>query len=243
MKKFLIVALIILLIPAYSTSECIYHENPVKYYENSANKYSITILAIHGGRESRERAKRYCEEISGIFTDSKVYSLDFDLKGEREDFGKSAIVSAVKLARYIKDSNKKFVIIGTSFGGFLAWKTATIVQPDKLIMVSGFTRIDKMYETAKKHPEKYGEWLELVKGIENNDLMKLLKELSANSSDIKSEVLILHGLKDDTVPFEMVLEDIKSVGGKWYILLNSDGHPVDLENPTIRTILKDFVDR
>ncbi len=244
MKRFFLLKfmLLIVLIPVHSFSECIYHEKPVKHYENSVDKYKIAILAIHGGRESSERAKKYCEEISRIFPDSKVYSLDFELKGE--DLGKSAIASSLELAKYIKDSGKKFVIIGTSFGGFLAWQTAGRVKPEKLIIISGFTRIDKMYEIAKRNPKKYDEWLELIpRNTREEDLVALLRSLSNSSTDIRYEVLFLHGLSDDIVPLEVIVEDIRNIRGKWYILLNNDGHPVDINNPTIKTILQDFVDK
>ncbi|MGB9667338.1 MAG: alpha/beta hydrolase family protein [Thermosulfidibacteraceae bacterium] len=238
MKRLILTAILVALSLIVSEAKCIYNDRPISYFKSDANNKELAILAIHGGMESAEKAKEYCEEIARMFPEVPVYSLNFHM----EDMGKRAIYEAVTLSQELKKNYSKLVVIGTSFGGFLGWITSNEVHPEKAVIISGFIGIDKMYRIALNNREKYEEWLEIIpKDVDSRVIENELKKFSIRGISIPFKVLFIHGLKDDIVPFDVLIDDVLSIKGNYYIFINNEGHPASLENSFIKELIRKFV--
>ena len=136
--------------------------------------------------------------------------------------------SAIKWLNKQKVENRNIILYGESLGSGVAIEMATKNNFNSIILESPFTSIEN---SAKI----YYPYL---------PVKLLLKDRYDSISKIKmvnSPILIMHGKKDDIVPFSMGIELLdKANNPKHSYFTSDDGHMMEF-NPRLVNAIKDFI--
>ncbi|MEM2069076.1 MAG: prolyl oligopeptidase family serine peptidase [Nitrososphaerota archaeon] len=216
------------------------------------------LIIIHGGRASSEVAVEYCrsfyDKLGGLgFT---IISIDYPDNLTLID-EVNYVVQAFEYieARHLVDYERT-CLIGASRGGYLALMAGAMTSVKCVVAAYAPTDLDALFNHARKEPGLWAEWgryyTSLMRYIEGNGLNKTLviRELSPlnNAGKIKGSVLLMHGLRDETIPPEhsvLLGEAFQKLGKKNYVvkLYEGETHGFSLLKGKPYEDLKEFLQR
>jgi pimeloyl-ACP methyl ester carboxylesterase len=184
------------------------------HYIETGNKENPTLFFIHGSPGSWDAYKKYLKD-SLLLQKYRMVAIDrpgfgYSNFGQAENLPTQAVL-IFKLLQLI-DNKKPVTLIGHSMGGPVAVKLATL-YPDRfenIVILAG--SVDPQAETKEKWrpiikapPLRY-----LIPGAlrpSNDELWWLKHDLVVMQRDLKKiqcKVVIIHGTKDQLVPFSNV---------------------------------------
>lgn len=189
------------------------------------------LITIHGGKASSEAAVEYCKSFYDKMVDLgfTVISIDYPENLTLLD----EINYVVEAIEYIKAKNlvdyERTCLVGASRGGYLALMAGAKTNIGCIVEAYGPTDLEALFDHARKDPALWAEWSHyytgLIEYIEENELDKTLviRELSPlnNAGKIEGMVLIMHGLRDETIPPEhsiMLAEAFRKTGKTNYVV-------------------------
>jgi pimeloyl-ACP methyl ester carboxylesterase len=122
----------------------------------------------------------------------KVYAVEYPGYGlaSGSPSEESLVAAGVELYKYLKDVEGEVQIWGRSIGSVVAAQVAARVKPSRLVLMSPFTTFKDMLKT-----NFLGRFVS-DKFISKNTYDQYLIELPVKT-------LIVHGTKDEVIPFEM----------------------------------------
>lgn len=198
--------------------------------------FSSALIVIHGGKASSQVAAEYCKSFYDKLSDLgfTVFSIDYPENMTLID----EIDYVVKSVEYVKTKysidEERICLLGTSRGGYLALMASTKTSVKCVVDAYGPTDLEDIFSYARGDPALWSEWgwyhTTLMKYIEENGLNKTLvmQALSPiyNVAEIKGEVLIMHGLNDETIPPKhsmMLGEAFQKIGKTNYLIKLYEG--------------------
>lgn len=192
---------------------------------------SSALIVVHGGKASSEVSAEFCKSFYDRLGDLKVTVISVDYPENLTIIEEiEYVVKSVKYAETRPFIDKeKICVLGVSRGGYLALMTAVRTNIKCVVDAYGPTDLRDMFEHARGEPALWTEWewyyISLMKYIEseNLDKVKVFSELSPihNAIHIEEDVLIMHGLKDTSIPSKhsiMLVEAFNKIGKANYIL-------------------------
>ncbi|UOB17437.1 alpha/beta hydrolase [Abyssalbus ytuae] len=151
------------------------------------------ILYFHGNKNTVNHWGKWCEHLSTKYNYEVVV---FDYRGYGKSRGvrsfKNMLSDGLLFYNYCKEhfDEDKIILFGRSLGGAFASYTARHTTPEKLILESTFTHIEKVAKT------KF--W-----GLPVGMLIKYPFQSEENIKHIAVETHIIHGTDDKLVKFEL----------------------------------------
>ncbi len=198
--------------------------------------FSSALIVIHGGKASSRVSAEYCKSFYDKLGDLgfTVFSIDYPENMTLID----EIDYVVKSVEYVKAKYSidggRICLLGTSRGGYLALMASAKTNVKCVVDAYGPTYLEEIFNYARRDPALWSEWgwyhTTLMKYIEENGLNKTLvmQSLSPayNVGKIKGDVLIMHGLKDETIPPKhslMLGEAFEKIGKTNYVIKLYEG--------------------
>jgi len=236
----IVAATLFLMLPPGVSTHLRFYEEPlgngriIICGRNSIN--SSILIVIHGGKASSQAAVEYCKSFYDKLGDLgfSVFSIDYPENMTLiEEI--NYIVEAVEYIKMRKSVDyQRICILGTSRGGYLALMAGVKTNLKCFVDAYGPTDLEEMFKHARRDPALWSEWggyyASLTKYIEENGLNKtlILQELSPiyNAGKIEGTILLMHGLKDETVPPTysiMLAEAFEKEGRTNYLLKLYEG--------------------
>ena len=212
--------------------------------EPNAKRDKIIII-IHGFSSTKDTGAKYvAEELSKRKINS--IRIDLDNRGESEPkFGKTTISNYVKTVNstigYVKKLGYKNIsLLGTSLGGLIAAATALRYRNIKKLALRApvadyyellLKRFNKDEVTKFKKQGFYyyirpdEEKLKIVYDfIEDSKKYSMYKKVK----DIKCPVLIIHGTKDEIVPYKTSQKLVKKFTNARLVLIKNASHKLSI---------------
>jgi pimeloyl-ACP methyl ester carboxylesterase len=202
--------MIIYPVPSKTNNDCEYKiadqiiqkNNTTLYYQD--NNSDEVVVFYHGN------ADIVCDkaDLSEIFNEQQISYIFVEYVGYSGNNGIASDIgikeSVHETINFIADEKyKKVYIIGQSIGTGAAAYHASIVSPDKLLLISPFTTLTEVIQSMFFIYPKFIFEQVFDEQFDNVNLLK----------DYKNELLIIHGNKDTVVPIEQgrhLLEIISS---------------------------------
>jgi pimeloyl-ACP methyl ester carboxylesterase len=209
-------------------------DNHKLHYIETGNENNPTLFFIHGSPGSWDAYKKYLKD-NLLLQKYRMVAIDrpgfgYSNFGQAENLPMQAVLIS-KLIQSI-DNKKPVTLIGHSMGGPVAVKLATLYPNgfENIVILAG--SVDPQAETEEKwrpvikaRPLRY-----LIPGAlrpSNDELWWLKHDLVVMQRDlkkIKCKVIIIHGTKDQLVPFSNVpFMEKESVNAKSIDVLAIEG--------------------
>lgn len=182
------------------------------YYKKNSDRVAIFYHGNAGSACQRVYIKEEFEKLgfSYIIVEYSGYS------GENQKPSKKLLMENVEDVNQFVAKNKfhEIVIVGESLGASLAIYHSTLIDSDKLLLISPF---HKMADIAKRNYPVYPISIILTEDYNNAELIK--------NSRAKS-VEVIHGTKDEVIPAEQSKKLFDEIGivNKKYIEIQGAGH-------------------
>ena len=235
-----------------------------KYIKSNSSK-NYLILYIHGYSDNMKESKSM--KMEQIAKNNNIDLVKFDLYGHGESSGELNYSTMddwynsckIIIEKIINPTNKKIILIGSSLGGWLSYILAEELKDKIIAIVSVAGAIDFFTETIEPLIKKEGKDKEFVyemvydSGKPSGDLIsrKLIESsrkynlLNKDKINIKCIIRIIHGLKDQVVPYQSSIKfanKVESQDVKLFLEKNMN-HDLTLNNnlDTLDKIVSDLI--
>ncbi len=198
--------------PAFEESEKININETRAYFENNSDKLIIFYHGNAGSACDRDYLKNKFKKLgfSTLFVEYTGFSND-----TKKPTKELLINDVQNINQFIKTVNfKKIIIVGESLGNALAIYHSTLIEIDKLLLISPFY---KMEDIAKNNFGVYPIKLILKENYNNGQLINKSKT---------DKIRIIHGTDDDIIMIEQankLFDEIKTID-KDFIKIEGASH-------------------
>ena len=213
-----------------------------KYIKSNSSK-NYLILYIHGYSDNMKESKSM--KMEQIAKNNNIDLVKFDLYGHGESSGELNYSTMddwynsckIIIEKIINPTNKKIILIGSSLGGWLSYILAEELKDKIIAIVSIAGAIDFFTETIEPLIKKEDKDKEFV--------YEMVYDSGKPSGDLISRKLIIHGLKDQVVPYQSSIKfanKVESQDVKLFLEKNMN-HDLTLNNnlDTLDKIVSDLI--
>tara|TARA_Y100000591_G_scaffold330334_1_gene361115 strand:- start:169 stop:1023 length:855 start_codon:yes stop_codon:yes gene_type:complete len=223
----------------FTTTEKTFNDINLRYYIMKAENSKATLIFYHGSGRSACENRDILENLEDLPLD--IILVEYpgygrDLYGERPS-EKPILLNSLTLAKKIKEGlprNQRLFIYGASMGSAVATYVASKVKPKALILRNPMTSI---LETAvnlyKSYPPKF------IEAFFKNHKFEAFRW----AEQVRTNVLILYGEKDDWVPMKLVKKQSShfSKSKVSFHIIEGAGHMDTYTFPKYKSLLRNFI--
>lgn len=194
-----------------------------KHYDRSGTRKDEVIVFFHGYGAGHEA---YTTLINDLITVTKRSVITFDYtgcdlsEGDKIPNTLQALADGHLFLRYIQSKeefrNKKLILIGHSWGGFVATNLLPYNKDKnilKVVSINGITDFSLLYKNSARAPYIFIPLNNFLNAFRYKEFAFSTTRKSIKNTTVPH--LILHGLKDDSVPFSPYISSL---------ILQSDAH-------------------
>ena len=223
----------------FTTTEKKFNDINLRYYIKKVENSNATLIFYHGSGRSACENRDILENLEDLPID--IILVEYpgygrDLYGERPS-EKPILLNSLTLAKKIKEGlpkNQSLFIYGASMGSAVATYVASKVKPKALILRNPMTSI---LETAVNLYKSYHP--KFIEAFFRNHKFEAFRW----AEQVRTNVLILYGEKDDWVPMKLVKKQSShfSKSKVSFHIIEGAGHMDTYTFPKYKSLLRNFI--